>query len=100
MSSSSSTSVEILTARGAGSNHRKGKRDFEKSKTNDREDLKKNPCVFYREEEHGKIDCSKFKMKESKSKANVTMTDGDNSDPSVLSLSLPFFVLQRHLSEF
>ena len=41
-SSSSSTIVKAMTARGMSSNHRKGKREFEKSKTGGREDLKKN----------------------------------------------------------
>ena len=49
-SSSSSTTIEAMTARGMSSNHRKGKREFGKSKTGGREDLKKNQCTFCREE--------------------------------------------------
>jgi len=49
-SSSSSISVEVLTAKRVGSNHNKGKGDFEKSKTGDREDLKKKQYVFCGEE--------------------------------------------------
>jgi len=48
-SSSISTTIEAMTIRGMGSNHRKGKGDFEKSKTGGREDLKKKQCVFCRE---------------------------------------------------
>jgi len=70
--SSSSTTTEAMTARGMGSNHQKGKGDFEKSKTGGREDLKKNQCNFCKEEGHWKIDCAKLKpKKESKSEANI-----------------------------
>ena len=48
-SSSSSIIAESMTARGMGSNHQKGKKDFEKFKTSDREDLK-NQCAFCKEE--------------------------------------------------
>jgi len=41
----SSTTTEVMTASGMGSNHGKGKGDFEKSKTSGREDLKKQ-CIF------------------------------------------------------
>ena len=71
-SSSSSTTVKLLTARRMSPNHRKRKGDFEKSKTGDREDLKKNQCNFCKEEGHWKIDCAKLKpKKESKSEANI-----------------------------
>ena len=43
----------------------KGKRDFGKFKTNDREDLK-NQCAFCRG--HWKIDCLKLKLKKKESK--------------------------------
>ena len=52
---SRSTSVEASTARGVGSNHRKGKGDFRKSKAGGREDLKKNQCVFYKEERYWRL---------------------------------------------
>jgi len=54
-----------MTTRGVGSNHMKGKRDFGKFKTNDREDLK-NQCAFCRG--HWKIDCLKLKLKKKESK--------------------------------
>jgi len=41
-SSFSSTTTEMMTARGISSNHQKGKRGFGKSKPGGREDLKKN----------------------------------------------------------
>ena len=41
-SSSKSTTTEAMTAREMSSNHKKGKREFEKSKNSGREDLKKN----------------------------------------------------------
>ena len=48
-SSSKSTTAEAITAREIGSNHKKGKRQFEKSKNSGHEDLKKNQCAFCRE---------------------------------------------------
>jgi len=36
------TTAEVMTARGMGFNYRKGKEKFKKSKTDGREDLKKN----------------------------------------------------------
>ena len=47
--SSKSTIAGEMTARGMGSNHQKGKGVFGKSRTSDREDLKKNQCAFCRE---------------------------------------------------
>ena len=47
-----STTLKALTIREIGSNHRKGKRDFEKLKTGGHEELKKNQCTFCREEGH------------------------------------------------
>ena len=41
-SSSSSTTSEVMTARGMCFNHRKGNEEFEKFKTGSHEDLKKN----------------------------------------------------------
>ena len=49
-SSFNSTSAEALTARGVGSNHKKDKRDFGKSKFDGHEELKKNQCAFCKEE--------------------------------------------------
>ena len=70
--SSKNTTTEAMTTRGMGSNYRKGKGEFEKSKTDGHEDLKKNQCAFCREG-HWKIDCPKLKpkKKESKSEANI-----------------------------
>jgi len=85
--SSISTSTEALTAREVSFNHRKGKGNFEKSKTDGREDLKKNQCAFCKEEEHLKIDCSKLKTKESKSEINVAMANSNDFDSSIFSLS-------------
>ena len=72
--SSNSTTTEVMTVRGMSFNHRKGKGEFEKSKTEVHEDLKKNQCASYRKEELWKINCSKIKPKnkESKSEANIT----------------------------
>jgi len=47
---SSSTTTERMTARVMSFSHQKSKRDSEKSKTVDREDLIKNQCAFCREE--------------------------------------------------
>jgi len=54
-SSFSSVTAEALTARGTGFSHRKGKGDFGKFKTSDREYLKKYQCALCREEEHGRL---------------------------------------------
>jgi len=50
-SSSNSTTAEALTVRRVGSNHKKGKGDFEKSKNDNRENLK-NQCAFFKEKRH------------------------------------------------
>jgi len=50
-SSSSNTIVKALTARGIGSNYRREKREIGKSKIDNR-GLRKNQCVFCKEEEH------------------------------------------------
>ena len=47
----SSTTSEALAARRIGSNHRKGKGDIGKSKTDNRK-LEKNQCVFCKKEGH------------------------------------------------
>jgi len=49
--SSSNTTTEALTVKEMGSNHRKGKRDVGKSKTDNRK-LKKNQCAFCKKEEY------------------------------------------------
>ena len=49
-SSFSSTTGKVLTARGIGSNHRKGKENVGKSKTDNRK-LEKNQCAFCKKEE-------------------------------------------------
>jgi len=99
--SSSSTTVEAMTARGMGSNHRKGKKKFEKSKIGVQKDLKKNKCAFCREG-HSNIDCPKFKpKKESKSKANIAQVYGNNSDYLVIHFLSPLLVtIKRNLIEF
>ena len=73
-----------------GFNHRKGKGELEKSKTSDREDLKKNQCVFWKEEWHWKIDCQKLKpkKKESTLEANIAQAHSNISDSSDNSLSI------------
>ena len=48
-SSSNGTTTKVMTARGMGLNHRKGKKEIGKSKTGGRKELKKNQCVFCRE---------------------------------------------------
>ena len=48
-SSSNGTTAEAMTARGMGPNHRKGKGEFGKFKTGNREELKKNQSAFCRE---------------------------------------------------
>jgi len=40
--SSTNTTAEVMTAKGMGSNHRKGRKYFGKSKTGRRENLKNN----------------------------------------------------------
>ena len=45
-----STSAEALTTRGVSFNHRKDKKDFEKSKIGGREQLKMKQCAFCRKE--------------------------------------------------
>ena len=79
-----------MTARGMSSNYRKGNRKFEKSKTSDHEDLKKNQYAFCREEGHWKIDCPKIKPKKKQSKleANIAHAHGNDSDLSGYSLSI------------
>ena len=79
-----SITAEAMTARGMGPNHRKGKREFGKSKSDGCEELKKNQCAFCREEWHWKIDYlkNKLKKKESKSEANITQAHGNDSDLS------------------
>ena len=47
-----STTLKALAIRETSFNHRKGKRDFERSKTGGHEELKKNQCTFCREEGH------------------------------------------------
>jgi len=49
---SNGTTTEAMIARGMSPNHRKGKREIEKSKTGGREELKKSQCAFCREEGH------------------------------------------------
>ena len=72
LSSSGSTSAEVLAIRGRSSN-RKGKDDRGRSKSRpDFRDLKKNQCAFCKKLGHWKIDCSKVKSKkESKTEANL-----------------------------
>ena len=78
-----------MTTKGMGLNHRKGKKEFEKSKIGVRKDLKKNQCAFYREG-HWKIACPniKPKKKESKSEAKIAQAHGNDSDSSSYSLSI------------
>ena len=80
-SSSCSITTQMMTAKGMDSNHQKGKGDFEKSKTDGCEDLKKNQYAFCKEG-HQKVDCPKLKLKkESKSEANIAQThNGNDSD--------------------
>ena len=69
-SSFNGTTAETMTTRGMGLNRRKGKEEFEKSKTSGHEELKKDQCAFCREG-YWKIDYPKIKPKESKSEANI-----------------------------
>jgi len=97
LSSSGSTSAEALVIKGRSSN-RKGKGDRERSKS--RRGLKKNPCAFYKELGHWKIDYPKVKgkKKESKTEANLaevvsthastSHAGGSDSDSSLFSFSV------------
>ena len=46
-----------------GTKNWKGKKVIKKSKTDGREDLKKNQCAYCKGEGHWMIDCPKLKMK-------------------------------------
>ena len=67
----------MLVARELGFYHRKGTGDIGNT---DNHQLRKNHCALYKEETRWKVDCPRLKNKESKSDANITMTDGINSD--------------------
>jgi len=97
VSSSDSITAEVLTAREISSNHRKGKGDVGKSKAGNCK-LRKNQCVFCKEEGFWKIDCPRLKKKkkESKLEANIAQVDdGTDSDSLVFSLYFSFNLLLR-----
>ena len=72
LSSSGSTTKEVLAIRGRSFN-RKGRGDQKRSKCrSDFRDLKRNQCALCRELGHWKVDYPKAKGKESKNEANIT----------------------------
>ena len=98
LSSSGSTTVEVLAVRDRSSN-RKGRVDQRRSKSRSGfRDLKRNQCVLFKELGHWKVDCpkAKGKKKELMTKANLvkvvctqastSQVDGSDSDSSVFSL--------------
>ena len=90
-SSFSNITIDAMIPRRMGSNHRKIKRDFEKFKADDHEDLKKNQCAFFKEKGHWKVDYSKLKpkKKEPRSEDNIAQAHNDSdSDSFGYSLSI------------
>jgi len=50
--------------------------------------FEKDQCTFCKEKRHWKSDCPKLNKSESRSKANVVKSDGNDSDSSYFSLSI------------